>query len=60
MIEELKKMLNRIDNDVVYLEENDEAWSKLYTNLYRQRRVLKKAIRKLEKLEAKKDELLGV
>lgn len=60
MIEELKKMLNRIDNDIVYLEENDEAWSKLYTNLYRQRRVLKKAIRKLEKLEAKKDELLGV
>lgn len=54
MIEKMKDELRSIDDGIFYLEQTDSAWSPVYTKLRKQRRILKKAIRRLEKLEVHK------
>lgn len=51
MIEKLKDELRYIEEGIFYMEESDTAWSPAYTKLCKKRRILKKAIRKLERLE---------
>ena len=56
MIEKFKYELRCIEEAITYLVESDTAWSPLYTKLCKKRRILKKAIRKLEKLEVHSNE----
>lgn len=51
MIEKMKDELRSIEEGILYMEEADTAWSPAYTKLCKKRRILKKAIRKLERLE---------
>lgn len=51
MIEKLKNELAAIEDGIEYMEATDMAWSSTYTKMCKQRRILQKAIRKLEKLE---------
>lgn len=51
MIEKLKNELAAIEDGIYHMEMTDTAWSPAYTALCKKRRILKKAIRKLEKLE---------
>ena len=51
MIEKLKDELSIIEEAIIYMEESDTAWSPAYTKLCKKRRILKKTIRKLERLE---------
>jgi hypothetical protein len=52
MIERLKDELREIENGIIYMEETDTAWTPEYTKLCKTRKILKKTIHKLEKLEA--------
>ena len=54
MIEKMKNELRSIEEGILYMEETDTAWSPVYTKLCKQRRVLKKTIKKLERLENRK------
>lgn len=54
MIEKLKYELSIIEESIFYFEETDMAWSPAYTRLCKKRRILKRAIRKLERLEVHK------
>ena len=54
MIEKLKDELRSIEEGIAYMEESDTAWFHAYTTLRKKRKILKKTIRKLEKLEAHK------
>ena len=56
MIEKMKDELRAIEEGITYMEETDTAWSPAYTKLCKKRRILKKAIRKLEKLEVHNDD----
>lgn len=56
MIEKLKDELRSIEEGIIYMEQSDTAWSPAYTKLCKKRRILKKAIRRLEKLEVHSDE----
>ena len=51
MIEKLRRILNDIEEAIYYEEEYDQAWSPEYTYLCKQRKILKNAIKKLERLE---------
>ena len=51
MIEKLRDELVSIEEGIYYMEQNDTAWSPAYTKLCKKRRILKKTIHKLEKLE---------
>lgn len=51
MIEKLKDELMSIEEGIYYMEQSDTAWSPAYTKLCKKRRILKKTIRKLERLE---------
>ena len=51
MIQKLKDELRAIEEGITYMELSDTAWSPAYTNLCKKKRILKKAIKKLEKLE---------
>ncbi len=51
MIEKMKNELMSIEEGIRYMEDTDTAWSPAYTKLCKKRRVLKKALRKLERLE---------
>jgi hypothetical protein len=51
MIEKLKDELSSIEEGIYYMEQSDTAWSPAYTKLCKKRRILKKTIRKLERLE---------
>jgi hypothetical protein len=51
MIEKLKDELMSIEEGIQYIELTDTAWSPAYTKLCKKRRILKKTIRKLERLE---------
>ena len=51
MIETLKKELRSIEEGIVYMELSDTAWSHEYTKLCKKKRILKKTIKKLEKIE---------
>lgn len=55
MIEKLKQELRSIEEDIQYMELADTAWSPEYTTLCKKRRILKNAIKKLEKLEVHKN-----
>lgn len=55
MIEVLRKELKSLENDILYIEETDAAWHPTYTKLCKMRKILKTAIRKLEKLEGRKN-----
>ena len=57
MIEKMKDELRSIEDGIVYMEQTDTAWSRSYTYLCKIRRKLKRKIRRLEKKEAKKNEL---
>lgn len=57
MIEKMKDELRSIEEGIFYMEQTDSAWSPVYTKLCKQRRILKKTIRRLEKLEVHKNEL---
>lgn len=51
MVEKLKDELRSIEEGIYYMEQSDTAWSPAYTKLCKKRRILKKTIRKLERLE---------
>ena len=54
MIEKLRHELRSIEYTLIEMEDNDMAWSVAYTKLCKEMRILKKAIRRLERLEGKK------
>ena len=56
MIEKLKDELASVEEGIYYMEQSDTAWSPAYTKLCKKRRILKRTIRRLERLEVKKDE----
>lgn len=51
MIEKLKDELRSIEEGIEYMELSDTTWSPAYTALCKKRRILKKTIKKLERLE---------
>lgn len=51
IIEQLKKELRSIEEAIYYMEETDTAWYPYYTKLCKKRRILKKTIKQLERLE---------
>ena len=55
VIEKLKEELRSIEEGIEYAEASDTAWHPVYTNLCKKRRILKKTIHKLEKLEVHKN-----
>lgn len=52
-MEKLKNELMSIEEGIRYMEDSDTAWSPAYTKLCKKRRILKRTLRKLERLEAK-------
>ena len=54
MIKRLTDLIMSIDESIYHCIESDQAWSKEYTLLCKQRRVLKRAVKKLARLEAKR------
>lgn len=51
MIEKMRDELRYIEEGILYMEESDTAWSPAYTKLCKKRRILKKTIKKLERIE---------
>ena len=51
MLEKLKAELRAIEGGIEYMELSDTAWSPAYTKLCKTRRIIKKTIKKLERLE---------
>lgn len=51
MIEKLKEELCAIEEGIEHMELTDTAWHPVYTKLCKKRKILKKTIHKLEKLE---------
>lgn len=51
MIEKLKNELMFLEEGIRYMEDADTAWSPAYTKLCKKRRILKRTLRKLERLE---------
>lgn len=51
MIEKMKDELRSIEEGILYMEESDTAWSPAYTKLRQKRRILKRFIRRIERLE---------
>lgn len=54
MIEKLKNELASIEEGILYAEINDEVWTSSYTRLLKKRRILKRTIKQLERLELHK------
>lgn len=54
MIERLKNELVYIEEAIVYMQDSSTSWHPAYTNLCKQRRILKRAIKRLERLVNKK------
>lgn len=54
MIQKLKQHLNALDEAIEYAELTDTAYTYHYTYLVRQRKLIAKTIKKLEKLEERK------
>ena len=54
MIQKLKDELRSIEEGIEYMELSDTAWSPAYTKLCKTKRILKKTIKKLERLEVHK------
>lgn len=55
MIEKMKDELRSIEEGIFYMEESDTAWSPAYTGLCKKRRILKRTIKKLERVGKKYD-----
>ena len=55
MIEKLKSELRSIEYAMIEMEDNDMAWSVEYTKLWREWRILKRTIKKLERIGKKYD-----
>ena len=55
MIEKMKDELRSIEEGIFYAEESDTAWSPAYTGLCKKRRILKRTIKKLERIGKKYD-----
>lgn len=53
IIESLKKSLQVIEDAIIYMEETDTAWYSEYSMLRKQKRVIEKTIKKLERLEVR-------
>lgn len=53
MIQKLKDELRSIEEGIEYMELSDTAWSPAYTNLCKKRKILKRTIKKLQRLEVK-------
>lgn len=51
MIEKMKDELRSIEEAIIYMEETDTAWYPAYAKLCKKRRILKRTIKRLEKLE---------
>lgn len=54
IIEILKKELRAIEEGIAHMEMTDTAWHRDYTTLCKKKKIIKKAIRKLQKLEEKR------
>lgn len=55
MIEKMKDELRSIEEGIFYMEESDTAWSPAYTGLCKKRRILKRTIKKFERIVKKYD-----
>ena len=55
MIEKLKSELRSVEYTMIEMEDNDMAWSVAYTKLCKEMRVLKKTIKRLERIGKKYD-----
>ncbi len=55
MIEKMKDELRSIEEGIFYMEESDTAWSPAYTGLCKKRRILKRTIKKFERIGKKYD-----
>ena len=53
MIEKIKTELMFLEEGIEYMEKADTAWTPMYTKLCKKRRILKKTLRKLERLEVR-------
>ena len=51
IIEILKTELKAIEGGIEHLDLNDMAWHRDYVTLCKKKRIIKKAIKKLQKLE---------
>ena len=56
MIEKLKDELMSIEEGIQYMELSDTAWTPAYTKLCKKRKLLKRFIRRMERLEKKQNE----
>ena len=56
MIEKLKSELRSVEDGILYMEDSDTAWSPAYTGLCKKRRLLKRFIRRFERIEKKQNE----
>ena len=54
IIELIKEAIYQVDSDLYYLDMTG-PWCKEYTKLVREKRILKRTLRRLERLEAKKN-----
>ena len=55
MIETIKKEIHAIEEGIEYMELADTAWTPAYTKLRKTRRILKRTLKKLERLEVHKN-----
>ena len=53
MLESMKNHLRAIDGEIEHMELSDHAFTREYIALRKQRRILARAIRKIERLEAR-------
>lgn len=55
MIETIKKEIRAIEEGIEYMELADTAWTPAYTKLRKTKRILEKTLKKLERLEGRKN-----
>ena len=53
MIEKMKDYLEDLNEAITYAELSDQAQSKVYTLALKERRIIKRTVRKLERLDKK-------
>ncbi len=52
-MEELKKLLSRVEEDIAYHEGHDLTYTRYYYGLLKKQKVILRTIRKLERIEEK-------
>lgn len=55
MIETIKKEIRAIEEGIEYMELADTAWTPAYTKLRKTKRILKRTLKKLQRLEGRKN-----